>query len=200
MATEVPPFATDLRLCNITLDCGAITLVNYNRAPGGNFGKVLCGSYRNIRVAVKILALKQGLDEAAADAAFRKETANLLAIRSAIDRARTLRCVGAPLTEPCDFSDPTRRCNEPHSLVGFKHAAFVFGVGTEPDLSAITPGLPVGPAHLIVMEELTGGTLESSLEVPKSIRELVEIANGLASGLSLLAAAHVVHADVKVGV
>ena len=119
----------------------------------------------------------------------------MIAVRSTIDRARVLHRVGAALTEPCDLADVARRCTQLHSLGGWVNAAVVFGVGSEPDLAAAAAGLPRGPAHLIVMEELTGGTLESS---PADLNERVRVAAGLAGGLSLLAAAHVVHADLKV--
>ena len=43
---------------------------------------------------------------------------------------------------------------------------YIYGVGTVPDLAAMWPGLPGGPAHLIVMEPLTGGTLKSLPPLP----------------------------------
>lgn len=122
----------------------------------------------------------------------------MLAVRSTIDRARVLQRVGVPLSEPCDLPDAARRCTRPHGLRGWANAVAVYGFGSEPDLSAIAPGLPPGPAQLIVMEELTGGTLEVPPAVPRSINELTTISAGLAGGLALLAAAHVVHADLKV--
>lgn len=160
MADEAPPFTMDFRLAHLTLDCGTISLLDYNSAPGGHFGKVFFGWYRGMRVAVKILASEPGRRADIADAAFRKEAANLLAVRSTIDRARVRDGVGVTLFEPCNLRDPARRCVELHSLRGFKNAILVYGVGTEPDLADVAPGLPSGPAHLIVMEELTGGTLE----------------------------------------
>ena len=198
MAGEAPPFYMGFRLNQIELDCGEISRDYYDRAPGGAFGKVLFGRWRGLRVAVKILASRQGVRASDAENAFRREVENLIAVRGAIDRARVLRRVGAPLTEPCNLLDPARRCTRPHSLAGFLNAVIVYGVGTERDLSALASGLPAGPAHLIVMEELTGGTLDFTHAVQPSIDTLEKLAAGTASGLALLAAAHVVHADLKV--
>lgn len=198
MAGQAPPFNMGFRLDQLTLDCGAITRAIYDVAPGGAFGKVFFGNWRGLRIALKILASSPSVPAEDADAAFRKEAENMLAVRSTIDRARVRQSVGAALSEPCDLTDAARRCTQLHGLGGHANAVVVYGVGTEPNLAAVAPGLPRGPAHLIVMEELTGGTLEAAPAAPRTIAELERIAAGLAGGLTLLAAAHVVHADLKV--
>lgn len=191
LPSQVPPFSMVIRLSDITLDCGALTLAAFRGAPGGEFGKVLFGQYRGIRVAVKIMLSPQ-VDVAA----FMKEVGNMVAVRSAVGRMRVLERFGAPLSEPCDLPDVTRRCTTAHDLRGHKHVVFVYGVGTEPDLAAVAPELPTGPAYLIVMEELTGGTLASA--PPTGIAALLRVSAELADGLVFLVAAHVVHADLKV--
>lgn len=203
MAGQPPPFCMGFRLAEVELDCGTITRGIFDRAPGGAFGKVFFGRYRRLRVAVKILATRPpspGVEQAdataVANAAFWSEVQNLIAVRSTIDRARALHRIGAALTEPCAFQVEDRRCLQQHSLGGHENAVVIYGVGTEPDLAAAAPGLPPGPAHLIVMEELTGGTLEEA--PPADINERLRVAAGLARGLTLLAAAHIVHADLKV--
>jgi hypothetical protein len=195
MADHMPAFYMGFRLAEIDLDCGTITRAFYDRAPGGAFGKVFFGRWRGLDVAVKILASKSDVAPDDAASAFRVEVQNMLKVRSTIERARVLKRVGAELSEPCDLPDVARRCSQLHGLGGWANAAVVFGVGTEPDLAAAATGLPPGPAHLIVMERLTGGTLEAP---PAHVDERVRVAAGLAGGLSLLAAAHVVHADLKV--
>lgn len=188
----------DFRLNQLSLDCGTITRAIYDGAPGGAYGKVFFGSWRRLRIAVKILASSRDIGADIADAAFRREAQNMLAVRSTIDRARVRQSLGATFSEKCELPDEARRCTQPHGLSGHANAVTVYGVGSEPNLAAVAPGLPAGPAHLIVMEELTGGTLESPPAVPLPISELERIAAGLAGGLTLLAAAHVVHADLKV--
>lgn len=195
MSGQAPAFSMLLRLSDITLDCGEITRELYRDAPGGNFGKVFFGWYRGMRVAVKFLASKPDVAATEADVAFKREGANMVAIRSAVERARVRASLGAPLTEPCDLRDETRRCSEPHGLRGHRHVVVVYGIGTEPELSTIAHGLPPGPAHLIVMEELSGGTLEVP---PAEVDALLKVAAELASSLAFLSAAHVVHADLKV--
>lgn len=203
-APTAPPFTTKIRLKDIALDCGALTADEFERHPRGQFGMVLCGTWRGIRIAVKILASRYGVAASEADDDFRSEADNLLAVRSLIDRANVLVKLGQPLFEACDRPDPARRCRNLHNLSGYRHLVFVYGVGTEPDLSAVAPGLPPGPAHLIVMEELTGGTLNDAVYVPGAPRchlaDLLQISTQLANGLVALEAAHVVHSDIKVGV
>jgi serine/threonine protein kinase len=88
----------------------------------------------------------------------------------------------------------TRRCREPHDLRGWRHLVYVYGVGTIPHLGALVPGLPPGPAHFVIMELLTGG----SLKMPPRPADVVTRAPlELSSGLVALAAAHVVHVDLK---
>ena len=118
----------------------------------------------------------------------------MLAVRGVIDRARVLLRVGAPLSEPCDLHDVGRRCREPHDLRGWRHLVYVYGVGRVPDLAALAPGLPPGPAHFVVMEPLTGGSLKTP---PRPADVISRAPVELSSGLAALAAAHVVHADVK---
>lgn len=204
MASEVPssapPFLMTFQLTHITFDCGPLTPDAFSKAPGGNFGKVLRGAWRGIRVAVKIIPSQPLIATAEAEVAFRSEAENLLAVRSLIDRARLLETLGHTLTERCGLLDSSRRCSTPHSLLGYRHLVLVYGVGTEPDLAPL--GHP-GPAHLIVMEELTGGTLQGEVAPPGAplppLIDLLQTSVQLASGLATLAAAHVVHADVKVG-
>lgn len=196
MASQAPPFSMAVRLSDVTLDCGALTSAIYADAPGGCFGKVFRGLYRGIRVAVKILAARPEVTAERADSMFKKEGANMLAIYGAVDRARVLERICALPTEPCGLPDEVRRCSEPHDLRGHRNVVLVYGVGTEPDLASVASGLPAGPAHLILMEELTGGTLETP---PGDIASLLRISAELASSLAMLAAAHVVHADLKVG-
>lgn len=186
-----------IRLSDIALDCGALTRAIYDTAPGGYWGKFVFGYYRGVRVAVKILAPKSDVPAQDADVAFKTEAAIMLAARCEVDRARVRLSLGAQLSEPCDLPDASLRCSEPHDIRGHKHVVLVYGVGTEPDLSALSRDLPPGPAHLIVMEELTGGTLEAWASSPRAIDEVQKVAAELASGLAFLAAAHVVHADLK---
>lgn len=184
----------NIRLRDIALDCGELTRDAFLSAPGGCFGKVLRGTWRGKRVAVKILASSTD-----ADNAFIVEVATLGVVRSLIDRARLLESLGQPLNEPCAHPDPAQRCSKPHDLSGYQHLAYVYGVGTEPDLAFV--GRP-GPAHLIVMEELTGGTLQQMIDAPPGVQPpldaLLRSSADLASALAALAAAHVVHADIKV--
>lgn len=193
--TSKAPFSTVIRLVDIALDCGVITKDAYDRAPGGNFGKVFFGRYRGVRVAVKIMVPKPGVDPKDADIVFKKEADNLIAVLDAVSRARLRLNLGAQLSEDCSFTEEHRRCTEPHDLRGHRHVVLVYGIGSEPDPAAVAPGLPRGPAHFIVMEELTGGTLDSP---PNSIDALLRVTAELACGLAMLAAAHVVHADLKV--
>lgn len=195
MAAGPPPsFSMTVRLSDISFDGGALTATAYLRAPGGNYGKVFRGIYKGTRVAVKILASKAGVEADAADAAFMRECANIVAVRFAVERART-RGVGEPLAEHCNLPNEAARCSAMHDLRGHKHVVLIYGVGTETDLDDVAPGLPRGRAHLIVMEELTGDTLEV---LHLDTGTLPRVATEMACGLALLAAAHVVHADLKV--
>jgi len=172
---------------------GRLTLEAYNRAPVGNFGRVLFGWYRGTRIAFKILPSKPGVPADEAHDVFVAEAENMLAVRGVIDRAQVLLRVGATLSEPCDLPDEGRRCRD-HDLRGWRHLVYVHGVGSVPDLAAVTPGLPAGPAHFVVMEPLTGGSLKT---VPRPADVVARAPSELSSGLAALAAAHVVHADLK---
>lgn len=192
---EALPFCTTCRLGDVVLDAGALTPEAFAGAPGGHFGKVFRGSWGGTRVAVKVLASNPGVDAGGAAEAFRAETANMVEVRKLILRARLLDRAGLPLSEACG------KCNTAHDLRGYRHLVFVFGVGTEPDLAAVAPGLPHGPAHLIIMEELTGGTVQqfcTASTPPPPLGALLRTAEEMASGLVALAAAHVVHGDLKV--
>ena len=201
MATAIrSPFSMSVSIGDIEFELddrgtrGRLTLEAYNRAPGGNFGKVLFGWYRSARIAFKIIASKADVAADEAHEAFMAEAENMLAVRGVIDRANVLLRVGAPLSEPCDLADAGRRCRKPHDLRGWRHLVYVHGVGSVPDLAAVASGLPPGPAHFVVMEPLTGG----SLKTPPHPADIVARApQELSSGLAALAAAHVVHADVK---
>ena len=171
---------------------GPLTQQAYSTAPGGSFGKVLLGWWRDMRVAVKILA-SNGDPAHVAHKAFMSEVENMVAVRTVIERARTLERIGAPLVEPCDLV-PARRCREDHDLRGWRNVACVYGVGTVPDLGVIAPGLPTGPAHLVIMEPLTGGSLVS---LPRTLETVARAPADISAGLAALAAAHVVHADIK---
>ena len=173
---------------------GPLTREAFERAARGKFGHVLFARYLGDSVACKILPSKPDTPTAEAHAAFMAEAENMLAVRGMIDRASVLLRVGAPLSEPCYLRDAGRRCREPHDLRGWRHLVYVYGVGTVPDLAALAPGLPPGPAHFVVMELLTGG----SLKMPPRPADVVTRAPAeLSSGLAALAAAHVVHADIK---
>ena len=173
---------------------GKLTLEAYTRASGGNFGKVLYGWYRDDRIAFKAIASNPKVSAKEAHEAFNVEAENMLAVRGVIDRARVLERVGAPLFEPCELHDEGRRCREPHDLRGWRHLVHVYGVGSVPEFAELAPGLPPGPAHFVVMEPLTGGSLDV---LPRPADVVARAPLELSSGLAALAAAHVVHADVK---
>ena len=190
----IPITDIEFELCDRGTLRGRLTLEAYNRAPGGNFGKVLFGWYRGARIAFKILPSKPGVPADEAHEVFIAEAENMLAVRGVIDRAQVLLRVGAPLSEPCDLPVAGRRCRELHDLRGWRHLVYVHGVGSVPDLAAIVPGLPPGPAHFVVMEPLTGGSLKTP---PRPADVVARAPAELSSGLAALAAAHVVHADLK---
>ena len=173
---------------------GPLTLEAFQHATSGASGRVLFAWYRAGRVAVKIVASRDGVSPEEAQATFLEEAQNMLAVRAVIDRARVLVRVGAALSEPCDLPDVGRRCREPHDLRGWRHLVYVHGVGTIPDLAALAPGLPRGPAHFVIMEPLTGGSLKA---VPRPAAVVARAPLELSSGLAALAAAHVVHGDIK---
>ena len=198
-AAAMPPFSMTILVKDVEFELekgtrGPLTLEAFDAAPHGTFGRVLFGWWRGIRVAVKILAKLAGVPAERAHASFMREAENMLAVRNVIDRARLLERVGASLYEPCDLPDAGRRCRENHDLSGVLHLVCVYGVGTIPDLSAVAAGLPAGPAHLVVMEPLTGGSLKAP---PRPEAAVARAAAELSAGLAALAAAHVVHADVK---
>ena len=191
---DAPPFSMKIQLADIALDCGALTLEAYLAAPGGASGRVLFGTWKGRRIAVKIIAARPGVPAAKSHEAFMGEAENMLAVRELMSRARTLERVGASLLEECRLPVAGRRCRESHDLRGYRHLIYIYGVGTVPDLSAIAPVLPPGPAHLVVMEPLTGGSLK---EPPHSPHVAQRAPAELSAGLAALAAAHIVHADVK---
>ena len=171
-----------------------VTRESFDSVPSGTFGHVFSARYLGDSVAFKLLPSKPGVRAEAAHEAFMTEAENMLAVRGIIDRARVLQRVGVPLSEPCELRDADRRCREPHDLRGWRHIVNVFGVGSIPDLAAVAPGLPPGPAHFVVMELLTGGSLGV---LPRPADVVARAPLELSSGLAALAAAHVVHADVK---
>ena len=173
---------------------GPLTYAAYSRAPRGNFGRVLFGWYRDDRVAVKILAARPDVPVDTANAQFLAEAENMLAVRIVIDLARSLERIGAPLSEPCEIRDASRRCLEPHDLRGWRHLVYVYGVGTVPKLEDLGSEFPPGPAHFVVMEPLAGGSLDT---MPRPANVIARAPLELSSGLAALAAAHVVHADLK---
>ena len=193
MAEALPKiFHIGVRLRDITLDAGGLTAAIYysKSTPGGAFGRVFRGTWRGLRVAVKVISSATPRD------IFDKEASNLCEVKRLIDKARIHARNGLSMTEPCHFHDRRRPCPS-HDLRGYNHLVYVYGIGSEPDLAAISPGLPREQAYLIVMEELSGGTLEEMaalqpLRPPQALR-ILEVASGLAA----LAAAHVVHADIK---
>lgn len=198
MEADAPPYSGTLRL-DRDVDFGAdgLTSAVFKRAPSGHFGVVVLGRCRRSekRVAVKLLPSVRDVAAETADIAFKTESVNLREVRSAVGMAQALQRHGAPLTEVCSRTDKTRRCSEPHCLHGHKHVVLVYGVGTEPVLSGLDRP---GPAHFIVMEALTGGTLESAIPTLADITARIKISAELASALAFLASAHVIHADIKV--
>jgi len=171
----------------------------FKAAPHGASGYVFLGRWRDFRVAVKVLPTKAPKPDIPVDLDrdelnFAAEVEHMVAVRTLVDCARTLERAGAPLSEQCNLRDVTRRCREPHDLRGWRHLVYVYGVGTIPDLQALVPGMPPGPAHFVVMEPLTGGSLKTP---PRPADVVARAPLELSSGLAALAAAHVVHADLK---
>ena len=194
---EPPAFNFGIRLRDLALDAGPLSPAVLAGAAAGAFGKVLRGSWDGRRVALKIiLAPSPELVEETREA-FDLESKNMIAARALIDKACTLAIAGARLSSSCGLR--SRRCAAPHDLRGYKHLVMVYGVGTEPDLSRIDPGLPSLPAHLILMEELTGGTLEEAYMAHGQLNpaDALQVAKEAIGGLAALAAAHIVHADIK---
>ena len=173
---------------------GKLTREAFDRANRGSFGCVLFAWYHGRRVACKVLPSVPGIPADEAQKAFMAEAENMLAVRGMIDRARVLVRVGEPLFEPCNLLDESRRCRESHDLRGWRHVVYVYGIGAIPDLEALVPGLPSGPAHFVIMEPLTGGSLK---ETPRPADVVARAPLELSSGLAALAAAHVIHADIK---
>ena len=201
MADDSPPFAARILIHEVAFELdasgtvrGALTRKAFETAPSGASGSVLFGLWRDFRVAVKILPTLRGVAPDLAELDFAAEVDNMVAVRALVDRARTLERAGAPLTEQCYLRIVGRRCREPHDLRGWRHLVYVYGVGTIPDLAALAPGLPPGPAHFVVMEPLTGGSLKTP---PRPADVVARAPLELSSGLAALAAAHVVHADLK---
>ena len=173
---------------------GPLTFDLWETASHGAFGWVLLGWWLRNRVAVKIIPTKSGVPAAEAHTAFMAEAQNMLAVRGVVDRARVLQRVGAPLVEPCTLPDVSRRCLGDHDLRGWSHLVTVLGIGIVPDLGEVATGLPRGPAHLVIMEPLTGGSLKAP---PRPEAVIARAPSEIAAGLAALAAAHVVHADLK---
>lgn len=190
-----PPFSMTVRLSQITLDCGPLTREVFEAAPLAT-GRLLHGTWRGIPVAVEVIGARAGTSAQDAHDSFAPEADAILAVRTLIDRARLLERVGAALFEPCECADPARRCRSPHDLSGCRNLLYVYGVGTEPDLAALAPGLPPGPAHVIVSEPLTNSSLELSAGVLPSA-SLWRAASELVAGLCALSAAHVAHGDLR---
>ena len=194
------PFSTNVSISEIEFELddhgtrGPLTREALEKAARGNFGYVLFARYLGAPIAFKLIPSKTDVPVEEAHAVFMAEAENMLAVRGVIDRARMLERIGAPLSEPCELHDAGRRCHEPHDLRGWRHLVCVYGVGTVPDLAALAPGLPPGPAHFVIMEPLTGGSLKTP---PRPVEVVARAPYELASGLTALAAAHVVHADVK---
>jgi len=200
MAAAGRPFSMNVPVTEIEFEIddsgrrGPLTLAVFQRAAHGSFGHVLFAWYLSQRVAFKVLPSKPGVLPEEAHEAFMAEAENMLAVRGVIDRVRVLMRLDAPLSEPCDLHDVGRRCREPHDLRGWRHLVYVHGVGTIPRLEDLDPGLPPGPAHFVVMEPLTGGSLKTP---PRPADVVARAPAELSSGLAALAAAHVVHADLK---
>ena len=201
-AADLPPFCMTVAISDVDFEHigegatsrGPLTFELWTTAPHGAFGWVFLGWWRRMRAAIKIIPSKAGVSADHAHEDFMREAENMLAVRGVIDRARLLTRVGLPLSEPCGLADGDRRCREPHDLRGWKHLACIYGVGTVPDLGAVARGLPPGPAHLVVMEPLTGGSLKTP---PRPEAVILRAPTELSAGLAALAAAHVVHADLK---
>jgi len=206
MAAASRAFSMNVPISDVLFEVGGVwgpisrvTRPVFEGMPSGNFGHVFPALYLEDPVAFKLLPSKPGVSADEAHEAFMAEAENMLAARGMIDRARVLQRVGAPLSEPCELRDTSRRCREPHDLRGWRHIVYVHGVGTIPDLAAVAPGLPSGPAHFVIMEPLTGGSLEMLPRdlLPRPPDVVARAPAELSSGLAALAAAHVVHADVK---
>ena len=170
---------------------GPLTREIFFRARG-RFRKIFSGWYRGGRVSVKILVSEPGIPAPQAHETFMAEVAALRAVRGIIDRAGKLLRIGAPLVEPCGV--PNQDWCEPHDLRGWRHLVYVHGVGMVPDFADIASGLPSGPAHFVVMERLTGGSLST---MPRPISAVERAPAELSCALAALAAAHVVHGDIK---
>ena len=201
MAAASRSFSMNVPIADVQFDVGGVlvplsrvTRPFFESVPRGNFGHVFSARYLGDPAACKLLPSKPGVPADEAHEAFMAEAENMLAVRGMIDRARVLQRVGAPLSEPCELRDAGRRCREPHDLRGWRHLVYVHGVGTIPDLAALAPGLPPGPAHFVIMEPLTGGSLKTP---PRPADIVARAPSELSSGLAALAAAHVVHADLK---
>ena len=201
MADDAPPFAARIRVHEIAfvLDVsgtvrGPLTREAFRAAPRGASGSVLIGWWRDFRVAVKIIPTKDDVPVDVAELDFAAEVENMVAVRALVDRARAIERAGAPLSEQCNLRDTTRRCRELHDLRGWRHLVYIYGVGTILDLEAFVPGLPPGPAYFVVMEPLMGGSLKTP---PRPADVVARTPLELSSGLAALAAAHVVHADIK---
>ena len=160
------PFSSRFGLHHFTFHGGLSAA--YASAPGGAFGKVLIGNYGGISVAVKLL-----LERGTAKESFHSESDMLLLLRGKIDATRELEDHGVPLS----LADR-----------GAHHIAYVYGVGDEPDLSALDPHLPKEKAFIVVVEPLARTLEEVLLQTPAaSVHDLLRAANGVALGLAFLA-------------
>lgn len=174
--TQWPPsdaFILRLRLSQLAFPGGPAALpALFLRAPGGAFGKVIIGTIARTGTpsAVKVLLGRGGREDDRE--AFLREAENLLRLRNAADAVRLLEERGHPL----ELADE-----------GAGHVAYAYGTGEEPDLSALDPALPPGPAFLIAVEPLAETLTERLRRAPggllplqEALRAAHEIALGLA--------------------
>lgn len=112
-----------------------------------------------------------------------------------IHRARLLEADEKELLESCQLPEH-RRCEGLHNLRGYRHLLIPY-CGLIDDLRQVSSDLPPGLAYFVVTEQL----VESGLELPQPLDRLVvqEIAVQISFALAALAAAHIVHGDIKLG-
>ena len=153
----------------------------FARAPRGAFGVVLLGSCEGTEMAVKVLIASRREDHAA-------EVEILSFLREQIKVALGSEDRGV-----------RRRLED----LGARHVVYVFGMGEEPDLANVAPGLQPGPARLLAVEPLDRTLTEAFLQhrvpplPPPPISTLLRVAHEVALALAFLAHRNVVHSDIK---
>lgn len=164
-------FILNLQLSQFSFSGGIAALpALYINAREGTFAKViLCSIARTgTPVAVKILIPGRGTDRAA----FMNESEILLRLYTAIGYVRSRRGLGFGIS----LED-----------TGASHVAYCYGIGEDPNLSAVHPALPPHPAFLIAVEPLTvtltqriSSATNGLLPITDVLRVAFEISLGLA--------------------